>query len=306
MEPEARELRAGRPFALRDLVLVVGEDQVHPARVDVDRRLAEQPQRHRRALDVPPGPARTDPGVPGGLAFLRRFPEHEVARVFLLVLVGVDARAALDAGVIEVRELAVGGERGDLEVDGPVAPVGVAVLFERLDRRGHGLDVVAVGRARRLFHRLEAERRRVLVEDRDVAVRVLAQRHAGLLRLEDGAVVHVGEVHDLADGESGLVLQRAAKDVNRDEGAEVADVPARVGGQAARVHPHEIVAGRDELLFTAGQRVVQAHQGIGYRRRAADDRDSRVRQATGNGPRRTGCRIAPQSAAPLRSGGTRT
>jgi len=53
VDPEARELAAGGPFALGDLVLVVREDQVDAAGVDVDRRLAEQPQRHRRTFDVP-------------------------------------------------------------------------------------------------------------------------------------------------------------------------------------------------------------------------------------------------------------
>jgi len=33
------------------------EDQIDTAGMDVDRRPVEQPQRHRRALDVPPGAA---------------------------------------------------------------------------------------------------------------------------------------------------------------------------------------------------------------------------------------------------------
>ena len=101
VHPEARELLAGGALALRDLVLVVREDQVDAAGVDVDRRSAEQPQRHRRALDVPARAARADAGIPGRLARLGRLPQHEVAGVFLLVLVGVDAGAALDAGVVE-------------------------------------------------------------------------------------------------------------------------------------------------------------------------------------------------------------
>ena len=42
VHPEARERLAGGPFALRDLVLVVREDEVDAARMDVDRRFAEQ------------------------------------------------------------------------------------------------------------------------------------------------------------------------------------------------------------------------------------------------------------------------
>ena len=127
MDPEARERLAGRRFALRDLVLVMREDQIDAAGVDVDRRLAEQPQRHRRALEMPPGPAGRIDEVPGRLAVLGRLPQHEIARVLLGVVVGVDARARLHPVVIEPRQASVAGQRRDLEVDRAVAPVGVAV-----------------------------------------------------------------------------------------------------------------------------------------------------------------------------------
>ena len=77
----------GRAFGLGNLVLVVREDQIDAAAVDVDRRLAEQPERHRRALDVPSRPARPDAVVPRRLAGLGRLPQHEVAGVLLGVLV---------------------------------------------------------------------------------------------------------------------------------------------------------------------------------------------------------------------------
>ena len=188
-----------------------------------------------------PGRPGRSPDSQDGSPGLRRLPQHEVARVFLLVLVGVDPRAALDAGVIEARQLAVLRERRDLEVDRPVAAVGVAVALERLDHVGHRRDVLVVGGARLLLDRLEAERRGVLAERGDELVRVLAQRHAGLLRLEDGAVVHVGVVHHVPHVVALLVLQRAAQHVERDEGAEVADVAARVDRQAAGVHADPVV-----------------------------------------------------------------
>ena len=59
VDPEARERPAGGAFALRDFVLVMREDEIDAAGMDVDRRLAEQPERHRRAFDVPAG-------TPGG------------------------------------------------------------------------------------------------------------------------------------------------------------------------------------------------------------------------------------------------
>ncbi len=117
-----------------------------------------------------------------------------------------------------------------------------------------------VGGPRLLLGGLEPERRRVLAKRRDVAIGVLAQRHAGLVRFEDRAVVDVGEVHHVPHVEALLVLERPAQDVDGDERAEVADVAARVDGQAARIHADLVVAGGREVFFAAGQRVVKAHE----------------------------------------------
>src|SRR5262249_37074156 len=68
---------------LRDLVLVVREDEVDAAAVDLEHR-AEQLLGHHRALDVPSGPPppprRFPPGV---LALLVPLPERKVARILL-------------------------------------------------------------------------------------------------------------------------------------------------------------------------------------------------------------------------------
>ena len=198
MHPEAGEPLSRGALRLRDLVLVVGEDEVHAARVDIDGRSVEQTQRHRRAFDVPAGAARTDAVVPGGLVRPGRLPQDEVARRVLGVLVAVDAGAILHAGVIEPRELAVVGQRGDPEVHRAVAAVGVTARFERLDGRHHRPQVLLVGRARRLLRRLDAEGLSVFPKRRDVAVGVLAQRYVGLAGAGNRLVVHVREVDDLA------------------------------------------------------------------------------------------------------------
>src|SRR5690606_9329182 len=85
VHPVAGETVA-RGLGLRDLVLVVREDQVDAAAVDVERR----PQilgGHRRALQVPAGAAGAPRGRPGGLAGLLALPQREVARVALARLV---------------------------------------------------------------------------------------------------------------------------------------------------------------------------------------------------------------------------
>ena len=241
---------------------MVREDEVDAAGMNVDGRRAKQPQRHRRAFDVPPGAARRDAEVrelPPRLPVAAPLPQHEIAGVFFRVAVGVHARADLHALGIESCQPAVIGHRRDLEVDGAVAAVRVPVGLERGDHRRHGAQIRLVGRARRLSDGFESQRPRVLAEHRDVLIRVRAQIDAGLLRAGDRAIVHVGVVHDVLDAVAEQMPERAAKNVGADEGAEVADVAAGVDRQAAGVHPHGAVGTRTKVLFASRQRVVQPH-----------------------------------------------
>ena len=106
VEPVADERHgAGVRLGLGDLVLVVREDEVLAAAVDIDL-LAEVLQRHRRALDVPAGAALAPRAVPRRLAGLGALPEREVGGV-LLLLAGLDARAGEQRILRAVRELAV-------------------------------------------------------------------------------------------------------------------------------------------------------------------------------------------------------
>ena len=89
VDPEVHPGVVQAALALGDLVLVVGEDEVHAAAVDVDA-LAQELHAHGRALDVPAGAARSPGALPGGLAGLGGLPEHEVGDGIPLVLVGVD------------------------------------------------------------------------------------------------------------------------------------------------------------------------------------------------------------------------
>ena len=63
VHPQPRERRAAGGTRLRGLVLVVGEDQVRAAAVDLEVD-AEQLLGHRRALDVPARPARAPTASP--------------------------------------------------------------------------------------------------------------------------------------------------------------------------------------------------------------------------------------------------
>ena len=131
----------------------------------------------------------------------------------------------------------------------------MAVLLEGLDHPGHRIDMV--GGARRVFDRLEAERRRVAFERLDELLRVLTQRPPGLDRLRDRPVVNVGVVAHLAHGVA-LELEHAPQHVERDECPEVPDVATRVDRQAARVHADAIALRRREVFFPAGERVEES------------------------------------------------
>src|SRR5205823_1741951 len=85
------ELVAGAD-GLGDLVLVVREDEVQPAAVNVEGG-AEISGGHGRALEVPAGPAASPGRRPGRLAGLGPLPQGEVARIALAALaLGVAGR----------------------------------------------------------------------------------------------------------------------------------------------------------------------------------------------------------------------
>ena len=262
MHPEAGERRSRRPFALRDLVLMMGKDQVDTAGVDVDRRLAQKAHCHRRALQVPPRAARRIDDIPGRLARLGRLPQHEVPGIVLGVAVRVHARARLHALVVEVRQLAVIGERRDLEVDRAVAAIGVPFLLEGGNEISHRPEVHFVGRARRLLDVFEPERPRVLAKERDELVGIGAKVHTGVLGAGNRPVVHVGEVHHLADGVAEEISKRSPQHVDADERPEVADVSAGVHRQPARVHPDRVSRTGRKGLLGPGECVVEAHAHV--------------------------------------------
>src|SRR6185437_791067 len=90
VNPVANELLPRRAFTLRDLILVMREDKIDAAGVNVER-LTKIFHRHRRALDMPTRTAATTRRVPRRFSFTRRFfPKREVTRVLFFVLVGVN------------------------------------------------------------------------------------------------------------------------------------------------------------------------------------------------------------------------
>src|SRR6516162_8396569 len=69
--------------ALRDLVLVVWEDEIETAAVDIEG-LAQMRLAHRRALDMPARPAASPGTVPSRQFRVGRLPQHKIGRVALI------------------------------------------------------------------------------------------------------------------------------------------------------------------------------------------------------------------------------
>ncbi len=74
-------------LALGDLILMVREDQVLPACMDIDL-IAQILLRHDRTLDMPSGTPLAPGGLPVRLPLLLRLPEHEIIGVLLILLAG--------------------------------------------------------------------------------------------------------------------------------------------------------------------------------------------------------------------------
>ena len=224
----------GRRLALRDLVLVVREDDVHAAAVDVEG-LAQVLHAHRRALDVPARPARAPGRVPRRLARLGALPEDEVAHVLLAVLVAGHALAAAAPARGRSRRACRSRRRRRCGS----RPSRRSRRRSRVSSSRSMSAIISgdvVGRPRVVLDPLDVQRVEVARRSVDERRRVVVQRDAGLVRAADGLVVHVGEVHHLGHAVA-EVAQAAPQQVLEEEGAQVADVDVVVDRRAAGVDP---------------------------------------------------------------------
>ena len=111
--------------------------------------------------------------------------------------------------------------------------IGVPLLHQDGDQADHLRDVV--GRRRIDFGRFDIEGFEILKKGLLVFRGEIAQRNPGRPGIADGLVVHIGQVHDLADPVTEK-LERAAQQVLEHIGAEVADMRIVVDGGTAGVH----------------------------------------------------------------------
>ena len=258
VDPVPHELPARRALGLRDLALVVREDVVLPAGVNVDL-LSEELRAHRAALDMPPGEPRTPrrlppedvPGVPPDALL----PERKVRRMFL-VLLYVHARAGIERGQRVPGKPPVRRERFDAVVHAVLRLVRVSLYKKLLHERDHFRN--GLGRPRPLRGFEQIQRAFVL----QILVRVLAGdgQRVDLLRPRLFlhlvlALITIGdEMPDVRDvlhvrhHETGN-LQPPPKQIRHEEGRVVPDVRPPVDRRAAGVHGHFFPIERNEIFL---------------------------------------------------------
>ena len=308
VHPDIRHALAAEGAAgLGDLVLVVGEDEVDPAAVNVERvadrvvalqpaaeRLQELGHRHGRALDVPARAAgRCDAGRarPAGLVRLRRLPQHEIHRV---ALVGgdVDARAGQHLVERAAGERTVAWRAGQRvhrrgrKQHVILGHVSHASGDEALDHRPHLVDVL--GCARLVCGRQDPERGDILVKlpprrFGDFCDR-LVERQVGKVADCAGVdlVVDVGDVARINHMVRPVDLaEQAEQNVEHDHRPGVADMGVVVDRGPADIDPHRRRIDGRELLLAAGQGVVEA-QGHQTSRLQARRRSGAVRDRPDN------------------------
>ena len=269
MQPMPGEGLAGGRFALGDLVLMMRKDVVYPSAMDVEG-LTEVLHAHRGAFEVPAGAARPPGGVPVRLTGLGPFPEHEVPRILLAVLVVRHPFSLAHLVQIEAGEPSVVLVPGNAEEDRALAFVGVALLDQLLDQRNHLGHML--GRPRVALGGLDMQGSEILEKRLGKRPRVVRERELLFSRAGDRLVIDIGDVHDLID----LVAQMAQaspQNVFEDKRSQVADVGMVVDGGATGVELDFPRLECLERLLPPAESVVEA--GGGHAERASSRRRRR-------------------------------
>ena len=244
---------------MRDLVLVVGKDEIDPAAVDIEdvaarvvagkaaaKGFEQRRHRHRRALDMPAwAPRCGDAGGarPARLVGLRWLPQDEVHRI-AFVRRDLDARASQHLVKRAVSERPV-ARRPRQRIHGVgreqhviLGDIGDAAGDEPLDHHAHRVDIL--GGARLDGRRERAESGHVIVKlplrgFRNFGDRLVERKARKVARgPRIDLVVNVGDVADVGDMALAIEApQEPEQDVEHDHRPGVADVGEIVDRGAA-------------------------------------------------------------------------
>ena len=213
---------------------------------------------------MPPGKTRTPWARPDlETVVARSLPQREVARVPLSrINLSARPREQLVDGV--ARKPPVGGEAGDVVVDGSTHLVGMSLGDQGADEVEHLRDIrgcmrVVVGGPDVDEGGVLHERFRVVGGDllRRLALQSRRDKHLVLAAIEGvvSQVPDVGDVHHLL-GAVAEILEAAAQQVREHERAQVADVDVSVDRGPARIDAHQSRLDGLQLVLLPGQRAV--------------------------------------------------
>ena len=191
MHPEAGQLAAAGGFGLGDLVLMMGEDEVLTAAVDIQGKIFLA---HGRAFDMPAGTALAPGAFPEGLARLGRLPQGKVQRI-LLFFTGSHTGTGLQfiqaaAGELAVRRI---GTHAEVHVAGRHG-IGLALGDELGTEILHLLDVFGGAGLVIGTHHVQAVH--IFMEGINIGLSHFTPVTLFLIGAADNLIVHVGEVAD--------------------------------------------------------------------------------------------------------------
>src|SRR5258708_6573795 len=258
MDPVAREWFAGEALTLGDLVLVVREDQIGTAAMDINL-FPQRFHRHRRTLDMPAGTSTTPGALPPRLPRFGCFPEGKVTRV-PLAFVWLETPSGLHRLRVSSGKLPIAGKgvRGEIDVAVafPLEHIRVPLLDELLhkgDNLGDKLGHIGIG-----IRRTNGQSVHSTEVVRCIAFGGLRGRdpltQAGL----DNPIINIREVLDVSDRVS-PVFQVAAHHITGDKETGVTQVRLVLGGQATDIHT-DGQGSRNKCFFFTGEGVRDTHR----------------------------------------------
>src|SRR5678815_1620614 len=234
VDPKTRERFRSDAFTLGDFVFVMWKDQIHGAAVEI-QRLAEVLHCHCGAFQVPARAARAERRFPARFLFvLRRFPENKIIRLFLVVLIRIDASADFQFTTIQPGQAAVSRKARNAKVDGIALVIRVAAREKSLDQLNHLRNVL--GRYRDDVGFLYPQAGAVFEEGSSVRRCIGPNIDAFFSSTADDLVVDIRDVHHML--QVPLTLQMTTQDIFKNEGSKVSNMSEIVNSRTACIHPN--------------------------------------------------------------------
>ncbi|MNK64870.1 hypothetical protein D3C87_841540 [compost metagenome] len=254
------DMRAVGAARLRDFVLMMREDEVEPAAVNIEN-FTEIATGHGRAFDVPARTTATPGAFPARFIIRGQFPQHEIAGG-LLVGFHRHARARLLFVQRPLGKLAVIRHRPGVEQHFAASRIGMATRDQPFDEVDHFRDIVSG--ARFDGRRKATERGHILMElvgglfrhrmDGVVQrqMRIIPQRPRVDLVIEIGDVAGIGHMVFAKD-----VAQQPVENIEHDDRAGIADMGKIIDGRTADIHAHIVSVDRRKFRFFACECIVK-------------------------------------------------